>query len=415
MHSPGNRWFILAVCVLANICQGVAYTSSIFMLPLGKILDRPQAEWSREWGLIFAMTLAFLPVGMILSGKLADLGKTRLTIGLGTLLYCGGLVLAGYGTSVLWIAATLGMMTSVGSGGVYGTILGAAVRWFPDKRGLASGIAAGAVAIGPIILAPLTGALMAACGVMNMFKILGIICFVFMGLAAVFVRNPEPGYAPAGWDPARSARPAAAAAGLTWRQMIRQPLFWLLWTTYFCGVFSGVLVSGLAAPIAIELAGFRPEQAVVPVMTFALSNACGRVLWGCLSDLAGRLPMIAAAFVLTAAAAFTLYWHVGTAGVFLPCLAVVGLCYGGAYGTFPSLSADSFGLKHAALNLAVLITSLSIVAFLAPQVIGHYRAAGTDRYATAFLVAACVACAGIGLSAIVGITHNKRFPSNSIQ
>ncbi len=72
MDNPYKRWLILAAGIVANICQGVAYTASIFMLPLGEALNRPREAWSAEWGVIFAMSLAFLPLGMLLSGKLAD-------------------------------------------------------------------------------------------------------------------------------------------------------------------------------------------------------------------------------------------------------------------------------------------------------------------------------------------------------
>ena len=62
MATSSKRWLILAIGIVANICQGVAYTSSIFMLPLGEALGRPPEKWSAEWGFIFAMTLAYLPV-----------------------------------------------------------------------------------------------------------------------------------------------------------------------------------------------------------------------------------------------------------------------------------------------------------------------------------------------------------------
>ena len=404
MNPSLKRWFILAAGLVANICQGVAYTSSIFMLPLGEALGRPKAEWSREWGFIFAMTLAFLPVGMLVSGKLADLGRTTLTVALGAVLYGSGLILAGFGDSVIWIALTLGFMTSVGSGCAYGTVVGSMVRWFPDRRGLASGLAVAAVGVGPIVLAPLAQRLSAAYGVMDMFKILGVVCLLFMGLAAIFVRNPPPGYVPSGWTPPapKPGAPAGQGENLHWTQMIRRPLFWLLYAAYFCGVFSGILMNGLAAPIAIELAGFKPEESALPVMLFALSSASGRVLWGFLSDILGRPLMVGIAFVLTVAAMFVLHGHVGTPGVFLPCLATAGLCYGGIFGTFPSLSADSFGVKNAAVNFAVLLTSFSLVALIAPQVVAYYRHGGAAEYPKAFLFAGCVAAAGIILSIIVG-------------
>lgn len=412
MNLSAKRWLILLAGIVANLCQGVAYTSSIFMLPLGEALQRPADTWAREWGLIFAMTLCFLPVGMLLSGKLADLGYTRFTAGIGAILFGGGLLLAGRGGSVMYIALTLGLMTSVGSGCAYGTILGSIVRWFPDRRGFASGLAVAAVGMGPIVLAPIASRLTAAYGVLTMFTILGVATFILMGMAAACVANPPAGYVPAGWTPPAPAAGGAAPGreNLNWKQMLARPRFWLLYVTYFCGVFAGILVNGLAAPIAIELASFSREEATSVVMLFALCSAGGRVLWGFLSDKFGRIFMIALAFVLTAAAMFVLHGHIGSHGVFLPCVAIAGLCYGGIFGTFPSLSAESFGVKNAAVNLAVLFTSFSLVALMAPQVVAHYRSGGAAEYPKAFLVAGCIAVVGFILSIIVWKSMAKKRP-----
>jgi OFA family oxalate/formate antiporter-like MFS transporter len=237
-----------------------------------------------------------------------------------------------------------------------------------------------------------------------MFVILGVICLILMGLAALYVRNPPEGYAPEGWTPkaATGASAAPARAHLDWKAMIRRPLFWLLFAAYFCGVFAGILVNGLAAPIAIELAGFSRAEAPLAVMLFAVASAGGRALWGFLSDRLGRVFMVAAAFVLTAIAMFAMHRYVTVPGAFLPCIAAAGLCYGGVFGTFPSLCADSFGTKHAAVNLAVLFVSFSLVAIIAPQVVGMYRAAGAGEFPKAFLVAGCIAVAGFVLSIIMG-------------
>ncbi len=404
MSLDKKRWLILLVGLVANLCQGMAYTSSVFMLPLGEALNRPREEWSREWGFIFAMCLAFLPVGMILSGKLADYGKTRLTVAIGAVLFGGGLFLAGFGNSVAWIAVTLGVMTSLGSGSAYGTVIGTMDRWFPEKRGRASGRAVGAVGVGPIVLAPLAARFTAAYGVMDMFKILGLASLVAMGLAALYVQNPPAGYRPEGWTPPMPSTSSAAkqaTVDLNWTQIVRRSLFWLMYFAYIAGAFAGVLVSGLAAPIAVELAGFTRESSTIAVMLFALSNAIGRVLWGFLSDRLGRVFMLGAAFAITAVSMLILYGYVSAPGFFLPCVMAAGLCYGGVLGTFPSLSADCFGIKNAAMNLAVLFSSFSIVAILAPQVVAHYRNGGPAEYPKAFLAAGIIAGAGVVLSIII--------------
>jgi OFA family oxalate/formate antiporter-like MFS transporter len=340
---------------------------------------------------------------MIIAGKFADFGWTRLTVVIGAILLGSGMFLAGSGGSVLWIALTLGAMTSLGCGFAYGTIIGTMVRWFPERRGFASGLAVGAVGVGPIVLAPLAEYFTSAYGVLNMFKIMGFATFIAMGLAALYVTNPPANYAPAGWLPKSGGAGGKVGnkADLDWFQIIFKPLFWLLYLTYIAGAFAGILVNGLAAPIAIELAGFDSAAAKWAVMLFAFANAGGRGLWGFLSDRLGRVFMLGVAFVITAIAMFVLYGYVSVPGFYLPCLMAAGLCYGGVLGTFPSLSADSFGIKNAAINLAVLFTAFSVAALLAPQVVAYYRNGGPGQYPYAFLVAACITLVGLVLSIIV--------------
>ena len=127
-------------------------------------------------------------------------------------------------------------------------------------------------------------------------------------------------------------------------------------------------------------------------------------MWGFLSDKFGRIFMLGTSFVLTSVAMFTLYACVTTPGFFLPCLMIAGLCFGGVLGTFPSICADAFGVKHAALNFAVLFSAFSLAALLAPQVGAYFRNASlTDvtEYPKAFLVAGFVAIIGLVLTVII--------------
>ena len=157
-----------------------------------------------------------------------------------------------------------------------------------------------------------------------------------------------------------------------------------------------------------------PESAAAfAVILFAFASAGGRILWGFLSDLLGRMFMIGAAFVLTGLAMFALYAGLERDGVFLACLFTAGLCYGGIFGAFPSLSAEAFGLKNAAANLAVLYTAFSLAALLAPQVAAHYRAGGMGEYPKAFLAAGCIAAAGLILSIIVDGSGKAKEPGKT--
>lgn len=416
MSLSVKRWFILVAGLVAMVCQGMMYTGSVYMKRLGEVLERPSELWSQEWGVIYALGAAGLPVGMLLAGKLADMGYVRLTTILGAVLLSSGLVLAGFSDSVVWTGATLGAMTSIGSGCAYGTIIATMIRWFPDRRGLASGMAVSAVGLGPTILAPVAKYLLDTYDVMNMFKILGVVVIIGMGVAAIFLSVPPDDFVPEGWTPPASAADtpkSVSSEDLNWKQMLGVPLFWLFFITNICALFSGLLVNGLAVPIGVELAGLDVAKATWAVMLFSLGSASGRVLWGTLSDYLGRVFMIGAAFTITASTMFLLYMHVSTPGVYLPCVFVAGMCYGGVFGTFPSLNADSFGTKNSAVNLAVLYFSFSASAFIAPQVVAVYRNGGIEEYPKAFLVAGCIAVVGLILSIIVGKVVKARKTKNA--
>jgi MFS transporter, OFA family, oxalate/formate antiporter len=142
-HSK-KRWLVLAAGVMANLCQGAAYTFSIFKGSLKAHLGCNETDVA----LAFSLSIAFLPVGVLLSGKIADKRSPRLVIFLGGLLFGSGMFLAGFSNSLTWLYLTYGVMLGVGNGAAYGAVISTAVRWFPDRRGMASGIVESALGVG---------------------------------------------------------------------------------------------------------------------------------------------------------------------------------------------------------------------------------------------------------------------------
>lgn len=309
MPPEKRRWLILAAGLLANMCQGVSYTYSVFAIPLGEHMNLVGEATKTQLAFAQSLTWALLPVGMLLAGRLADKGFGRFTVLAGAALFGGGLLLAGGATSIQGLWLTYGAMTSLGSGMAYGTIVGASVRWFPDRRGLASGLSVAALGAGGLIIAPLAQWLVVNHGVQTMFHALGAAAFGLMALAAWFVVNP-----PAGWiPPALAAAPAsvsqttdtAAASPAkraeradTWRDMLVNPRFYGLWLLYVCGVFTGLLIFPRCRQL-VEEPGYSVAMAVGAVMWLTMANSAGRLLWGAVSDGIGRWPAMAAMLSLT--------------------------------------------------------------------------------------------------------------------
>lgn len=384
-----KRWLILVCGILANFCQGAAYASSIFAGPmlqhLGLMIQKPDGTMAPDipkWVVAFSINLAMLPIGMLLSGKIADQKGPRFVVLTGGLIFGLGMFLAGFANSLMMLYITFGVMMGLGSGAAYGAIVATSVRWFPDRKGLASGLAVGALGFGPFVIVPVAGALMATnqehpeIAILFTFKALGVLFLIIMGLASIIMTNPEKGYMPAGYTPPAPTAQNAATSGkdVAWVEMLSKGRFWLLYILYACGAFSGLMIISQAKQIAMGLAptiGDPAEAAKFAasvVMILALANATGRVLWGFVSDWIGRIQALAAMFLITAVIMFLMpMLTTGTATLILGAV-LIGACYGGYLGTFPSACAESFGSKCMAVNYALLFSAFSVAAIIGPTV-----------------------------------------------
>ena len=388
MHPDRNRWYILAACVFANLVSGAAYASSVFKRPMMEHLGCTE----QQWALAFSLTLAFLPVGMLMSGRLVDTGRPRAAVMLGALLMGLGAFLAGFADSLWWLYLTFGVMMSLGNGSSYGAVIAVSVRWFPDRRGMASGLTVGALGFGTAIIAPFAQWLLQrpGLGVLGMFRVLGVTFFAVLALSSLMMKNP-----PA--DFCGECDDRSTGSDLKWSKMLTQPRFWLLYVLYAFGVFSGLMVISQAATIAQEMTHLSKAAAAGVVALLGLANAGGRVAWGAVSDRIGRLPSLALMFLVTMAAMFSLPALAAERATLMVAVAVIGLCFGGYLGTFPSLCADSFGAANAAVNYALLFSAFSVAGLAGPWVAARF-AEGAGGYAAAFRVAGVVCAAGLALS-----------------
>src|SRR5450631_342346 len=143
---------------------------------------------------------------------------------------------------LLYFAAALG---GIGAGGVYGTCIGNAVKWFPGRRGLAAGLTAAGFGMGSAFtIIPIANMIKTA-GYQHTFLTFGIVQGVVVFLLGFLILVPP--------QSLLSAAPKVVA-GASRRQatpleMIKTPLFWLMYAMFVMMASGGLMAVAQLAPI----------------------------------------------------------------------------------------------------------------------------------------------------------------------
>jgi OFA family oxalate/formate antiporter-like MFS transporter len=278
--------------------------------------------------------------------------------------------------SVLYIAAAIG---GIGTGCVYGTCVGNALKWFPGRRGLAAGVtAAGFGAGAAITIVPISNMINSA-GYEQAFLVFGLIqggiVFVLSWLLL----------APPAQMLSVAVKPSQTAHGYTPAEVLRSPVFYVLYVMFVMIAAGGLTMAASMAPIAKD---FKIEKVpvdlfglVMPALVFALTlnrifDGVGRPFFGWLSDQIGREYTMALAFFIGAAALFTLSQSGTNPVLFVLVTALYFGVYGEIFSLFPATQGDTFGSKFAAANAGMLYTAKGAGALLVPIAAGIAKTHG---------------------------------------
>ena len=397
-----KRWIYLGLGMAANIAQGVAYAGSVFSVPVLLMVgvENDPAAIKTHWQTVFTLSIMFLPVGMILAGRLADRSGPRLPIAVGAVVFALALFIASQTTSYSVLCFSLGFLLSMGSGLAYGPIVASVVRWFPDRKGLASGLIVGALGFGPVVIAPLCAMLMnnLQWEISSVLLLLGVLSLIAIGAASQITSPPSaPQPSPAQQT---SAAPAVSAKkDYNWLGMIQTREFWVLSALFFLGTAPGLMVISQTNSMFAETCKIPKESAWISVVVLAAANTFGRILWGAVSDYLGRFNTLTVMFICSTIG-LAIFPSATSPAFLLTVIFLIGTTYGGYLGLFPSLCADSFGLKNMSLNYAILFIAFAIAAIVGPRIYGLLEMQQAFYIAAAFSLVGCVGT--FGYNAIFG-------------
>lgn len=350
-------WWILAASVTAvALGSGVSFWAfGLYIEPL-----EDQFGWSRaSTSLGFSLSIMIAGFTAPLLGRWIDVQGPRPAILVGSVLTAATYVLLST-VSELWQWYVYLTINAVFREMMFFIPFQALIsRWFDRKRGRAVGILATGFSLGGLVVVPLMRGVIDAVDWDGSFIVSGvIIAAVFIPLGVFVIRNdPADVGAEMDGDPAPprgTQRQRRALVGLTARQAMRTPLFWVIALSlmaFFYGMF-GWLVH--VVPY-YESVGVSPGGAAALVSAAAGGGILSRLTFGFVADRIRSIEfasMVLAVFL--AGGMLTLLITGGSPlgiGLFVV-MWIIGS--GGGPMIEPLLLVRTFGLAHFGLILGVV-------------------------------------------------------------
>lgn len=428
------REAILAAGAFTALGTGAIYMWSIFNKPLMEEFGFTTSEVS----MIYSLFLLASCFSSMLAGWLQRHTQPRfIVLGAGVLFGLGWFC-SGFADNLPMLYLFYSGFAGAGNGMLYNTIVAVVTKWFPDKRGLANGVCIGAIGLGPMIFAPAGNWLIETFDVSTAFHIVGAVWLVVYLVFSWLLYVPPAGWTPKGWtekeakaddDVSVSAAANATASGairtqddnaglgvdhqkrttkeiaklsghrevsFSSTQMVKQPLFYVLFAALMVSSTSGLMVTGHASDIGQELAHLTASEGAIMVSVMAFGSFLGRFGFGFLSDAIGRYNALIISLVINAVVMVLLLGHATTFITFLLAVSVVGACFGGTMSIVPAIVGDAFGSANFGQNYSFVYPGYTVASFIGPMVAAStVETLGT--YVPAFTVAGAISVIGIVL------------------
>ena len=386
--SDSYRWTQLAIGVGAMVMiANYQYGWTFFVPDIQKKFgwDRASIQWAFTLFVLFETWL--VPI----EGWFVDRYGPRLVVLIGGVLCGAGWAINAYATTLSGFYFGM-IIAGIGAGAVYGTCVGNALKWFPDKRGLAAGITAAGFGAGSALTVAPIQAMIKSDGFQSTFLHFGLGQGIVVMILAFFLIAPKAGQVP---EALQNATIMQSRRNYGPSEVIRHPIFWLMYLMFVLVGAGGLLVTANLKPIAadwkIDALPVTLMGITMTTVTFAATidrvlNGLTRPFFGWVSDKIGRENTMFIAFGFEGIGIYMLYLWGHNPVAFVILSGFVFFAWGEIYSLFPSTCTDTFGSKFATTNAGLLYTAKGTASLLVP--LGNYMQQSSGSWDKVFLLAA---------------------------
>jgi len=386
--SDSFRWtqLVLGIACMVMIAN-LQYGWTFFVPDIQKAFKWDRASIQLAFTLFVLFETWLVPV----EGWFVDKYGPRLVVLFGGIL-CGiGWVTNSYATSLSGYYVGQ-IIAGIGAGAVYGTCVGNALKWFPDKRGLAAGLTAAGFGAGSALTVAPIQAMIKDSGFQATFFYFGLGQGIIIVILSLFLLAPQPGQVP---QPIQSNRIAQTRRNYRPAEVIRHPIFWLMYFMFVIVGSGGLLVTANLKPIGadwkidnvpVTLVGLTMTAVTFAATLDRILNGLTRPFFGWVSDKIGRENTMFIAFGLEGVGIYLLYLYGQNPIWFVILSGAVFFAWGEIYSLFPSTCTDTFGAQYATTNAGLLYTAKGTASLLVP--LGNYVQQSSGSWDGVFLIAA---------------------------
>ena len=362
-----NPWAQLIIGIICMVMiANLQYGWTLFVGPIGTKYHWTKAAIQVTFTLFVLFETWLVPV----EGYIVDRIGPRWMI-------VGGGVLAGLSWVLNSVADSLamfyfsGIVGGIGAGAVYGTCIGNAVKWFPGRRGLAAGLTAAGFGMGSAAtIIPIANMIKSA-GYEQTFMTFGLIQGIVVTIVGFLILAPAAGFTAA----ALKIAPGASRYQAKPLEMLKTPVFWVMYVMFIMMAAGGLMATAQLAPIAKDYKVAEIPVTLIgltlPALTFALAldrilNGLTRPFFGWVSDQIGREQTMFIAFLLEGIGIIAL-GNLGSDPVkFVLLSGLVFFAWGEIYSLFPSTVTDTYGATYATANTGLMYTAKGTASLLVP-------------------------------------------------
>ena len=401
MHIAG-RWSVPFAGFLLALMGGVSFAWGVFVPPM---MD--SFNWTiTEAVLPFSVLMVIFALSMIPAGRLQDrIGPRKVSL-FGALLFFIAYSLASlihHFPSPWWLVLTYGVLGGIACGLTYACIAPSVRKWFPDKPSFAISFAVMGFGLAAVILAPLKAEhLIPIYGIGGTFFILGVTVLVVCLFAAWLIKDPPDEWQPSGWEFSKGTSATAIRWEATPKEVIRSPVFWIIWPIFMLVHAGGLMCIGLIPSYGELILELTPAKAAIAISIFTAVNGFGRPVAGFLADKLGAVWIMIVTYIVQAI--IFLFFHTFHT---LEALYIVMILLGWGFAVtvtmLPTIVSICFGTRHMGVNNGLVFSAFAISAF-APMA-GAWIFDITGSFTPTFILAGIMT----GISLILCIVLKKKY------